>query len=59
MKSCHGGITLELPIGSPDKSEAETTASTQLIKKVLAELKKEKQARLTGRGRSARWRVVE
>jgi len=26
---------------------------------VLAELKKEKQARLTGRGRSARWRVVE
>jgi Fic family protein len=35
------------------------SASTQLIKKVLAELKKEKKARLTGRGRSARWRIVE
>jgi Fic family protein len=35
------------------------TASTQLIKKVLAELKKERKVRLTGRGRSARWRIVE
>jgi Fic family protein len=35
------------------------TASTQLIKKVLSEMKKEKKARLTGRGRSARWRIIE
>jgi len=35
------------------------SASTQFIKKVLAELKKERKARLTGRGRSARWRLIE
>jgi Fic family protein len=35
------------------------TASTQLIKKVLAQLKKRKKALLTGRGRSARWRIIE
>jgi Fic family protein len=35
------------------------TASKQLIKKVLAELKEQKKARLTGRGRGACWRVVK
>jgi hypothetical protein len=33
-------------------------ASPQLIKKVLAEMKKAGQARLTGRGRGARWEVI-
>jgi hypothetical protein len=33
-------------------------ASSQLIKKVLAEMKKTGQVRLEGRGRGARWEVV-
>jgi Fic family protein len=33
-------------------------ASPQLIKKVLAEMKKARQVRLAGRGRGARWEVV-
>lgn len=33
-------------------------ASPQLIKKVLAELKKEGKIRLTGKGRGARWEVI-
>ena len=33
------------------------TASTQLIKKVLSELKKKGNLRLVGRGRGARWKV--
>jgi hypothetical protein len=33
-------------------------ASSQLIKKVLAELKKAGVVRLVGRGRGARWEVV-
>jgi len=35
------------------------SASPQLIKKVLAGLKQERKVQLEGRGRSARWRVVE
>jgi Fic family protein len=34
------------------------SASTQLIKKVLAELKKQGKIRLVGRGRGARWEVI-
>ena len=34
------------------------TVSPQLLKKVLAELKKAGKVRLVGRGRSARWSVV-
>jgi len=33
-------------------------ASSQLIKKVLAEMKKAGQTRLVGRGRGARWEVI-
>ena len=33
-------------------------ASTQLIKKILAELKKQGKVRLVGRGRGARWEVI-
>lgn len=32
--------------------------SSQLIKKVLAELKKQDKIRLVGRGRGARWEVI-
>ena len=34
------------------------SASTQLIKKILAELKKQDKVRLVGRGRGARWEVI-
>jgi hypothetical protein len=34
------------------------SASTQLIKKILAELKKEGKIRLLGRGRGARWEII-
>lgn len=34
------------------------TASPQLIKKVLAELKKQGKIRLVGRGRGARWELI-
>ena len=34
------------------------SASTQLIKKILAELKKQGKVRLAGRGRGARWEVI-
>ncbi len=34
------------------------SASPQLIKKVLADLKKENKVRLTGRGRGAQWEIV-
>ena len=34
-------------------------ASPQLIKKVLAELQATGSVRLTGRGRGARWKIVE
>jgi Fic family protein len=34
------------------------SASTQLIKKILAELKKQGKIRLTGRGRGARWEII-
>ena len=42
-----GDMAAQLPAASP-----------QLIKKVLAEMKKAGQARLAGRGRGARWEVV-
>jgi Fic family protein len=41
-----------------DLSAQLPSASPQLIKKILAELKKQGKVRLTGRGRSARWDVV-
>jgi len=41
-----------------DLSAQLPTASSQLIKKVLAELKKEGRVRLVGKGRGARWLVV-
>ena len=41
-----------------DLSAQLPSASSQLIKKVLAELKKAGKVRLTGRGRGARWDVV-
>ena len=41
-----------------DLSAQLPAASSQLIKKVLYELKKEGKVRLTGRGRGARWEVV-
>jgi hypothetical protein len=34
------------------------SVSVQLIKKVLARLKTEERASLTGKGRGARWRVM-
>jgi len=34
------------------------SASTQLIKKILAELKKQGKLRLVGRGRGARWEII-
>jgi len=34
------------------------SASTQLIKKILAELKKQEKVRLIGRGRGARWEII-
>jgi Fic family protein len=34
------------------------TASSQLIKKVLAEMKRERRVRLVGRGRGARWEMI-
>jgi len=34
------------------------SASTQLFKKILAELKKQDKIRLTGRGRGARWEII-
>ena len=34
------------------------SASTQLIKKILAELKKQDKIRLVGRGRGARWEII-
>lgn len=34
------------------------SASTQLIKKILAELKKQGKIRLVGRGRGARWEII-
>ena len=40
-------------------SSAVKTASLQLIKKVLRELKKEGQVKLTGRGRGAVWQVIK
>lgn len=40
-----------------DLSAQLPTASSQLIKKILAELKKAGKVRLTGKGRGARWRV--
>lgn len=40
-----------------DLSAQLPTASRQLVKKVLAELKRRRQVSLVGRGRSARWRV--
>lgn len=42
-----------------DLSAQLPTASRQLIKKVLAELKKRNKVRLVGKGRSARWLVTE
>jgi hypothetical protein len=42
-----------------DLSTQLPTASRQLIKKVLAELKKRNKVRLAGKGRSARWLVTE
>lgn len=41
-----------------DLSAQLPSASPQLIKKILAELKKQGKVRLTGRGRGARWEVV-
>ena len=41
-----------------DLSAQLPSASSQLIKKVLAELKKAGKVRLTGRGRGARWEIV-
>ena len=34
------------------------SASKQLIKKILAELKKQGKIRLVGRGRGARWEII-
>ncbi|MDZ7580106.1 MAG: hypothetical protein U5R30_05645 [Deltaproteobacteria bacterium] len=34
------------------------SVSTQLIKKILAELKKQGKVRLVGRGRGARWEII-
>ncbi len=34
------------------------SASTQLIKKILAELKKKGKIRLVGKGRGARWEII-
>ena len=41
-----------------DLSAQLPSASTQLIKKVLAELKKQGKIRLVGRGRGARWEII-
>jgi Fic family protein len=64
--SCHGAKT-ELarhaalgqvgPFTLGDLSGQVPSASPQLLKKVLAALKKEGRVQLTGRGRSARWQV--
>jgi len=42
-----------------DLSAQLPSASPQLIKKILAELKKQGKVRLIGRGRGARWEVIE
>ena len=42
-----GDLVVRLPAASP-----------QLIKKVLAEMKKEEKVRLVGRGRGARWELT-
>jgi hypothetical protein len=34
------------------------SASTQLIKKILAELKEQGEIHLAGRGRGARWEII-
>ncbi len=47
------------PFALSDISTQLPFASPQLIKKVLAALKKQNAVRLTGRGRSARWEVVQ
>jgi hypothetical protein len=41
------GMAAQLPV-----------ASSQLIKKVLAEMKKDGKVRLAGRGRGARWEII-
>jgi Fic family protein len=41
-----------------DLSAQLPSASTQLIKKILAELKKQGKIRLVGRGRGARWEII-
>jgi len=41
-----------------DMSTRLPSVSSQLIKKVLSDLKRESRVKLSGRGRSARWRVV-
>ena len=41
-----------------DLSAQLPSASPQLIKKILAELKREGKVRLAGRGRGARWEVI-
>lgn len=46
------------PFRLGDLTSCLPTASPQLVKKVLAELKREGRVRLTGRGRGASWEVV-
>jgi Fic family protein len=46
------------PFTLADMTAQLPAASSQLIKKILAEMKKAGQARLVGRGRGARWEVV-
>ena len=46
------------PFTLADMAAQLPAASSQLIKKVLAEMKKAGHARLTGRGRGARWDVI-
>ena len=47
------------PFTLADMSAQLPAASPQLIKKVLAEMKKAGQVRLAGRGRGARWEVIQ
>ncbi|HWF08176.1 MAG TPA: hypothetical protein VG297_06920 [Bryobacteraceae bacterium] len=46
------------PFTLADISAQLPAVSRRLIKKVLAELKMKRRARLTGRGRGARWQVI-
>ena len=48
----------EEPFTLADMAAQLPAASSQLIKKVLAEMKKAGQVRLVGRGRGARWEVI-